>query len=143
MGSPGRKSMMTDARVQVIVDALKGGNTRRAAAAYAGVHLDTFYEWLKKPSFSEIVTNAEAAAEVRAVAIVIQAAQRGDPRAAQWWLERRRRADYGVQVGVEVSGPGGGPIETADVAALSPDEKKRLRQVIDAITEDDKAEVPA
>ena len=72
------------------------GNTRTAAAAYAGIHRDTLYAWLaRRPMFAQAVEKAEADAEVRATATVLKAAQKGTWQAAAWWLERRRPADYG------------------------------------------------
>jgi hypothetical protein len=76
-----------------LLSALRGGNTRRAACAYAGVHWDSLYEWLKDPTFSDAVDEAEAAPEVTCASSVITSAKK-DWRAAIAWLERRRHADW-------------------------------------------------
>ena len=44
--------------------------------------------------------------------IVIRAAQEGDAKAAQWWLERRRSASWGRQDSMAVT------VEKADPAAV-------------------------
>lgn len=78
-----------------IVEALKNGNTRRAAAAYAGVSHMTFYRWIESNvTFSDAVKVAEATAEVGHVQCVAQAAMKGNWTASAWWLERRRPKDW-------------------------------------------------
>ena len=72
-----RRPSMDDPRVKTILNALGLGNTRIDAAAYAGVHRDTFYDWLANPTFSDAVEKAEAEAKVRAVGHIIRAAQAG------------------------------------------------------------------
>jgi hypothetical protein len=52
--------------------------------------------------FAQAVEKAEADAEVRAVATVLKAAQKGTWQAAAWWLERRRPADYGLRGRLDV-----------------------------------------
>jgi len=95
-------SKKSDARVEVLVSALRAGNTRRAATAYAEVSAETFYRWLNEDvKFRDAVEKAEADAEARAVAIVIRAAQGGTWQAAAWWLERRKSADYALRQKIE------------------------------------------
>jgi len=78
------------------IDAIRAGNTRTAAARYAGIDDVTFYRWLNKDrQFRSDIEKAEATAEVAHVANVLQASNNGSWQASAWWLERRRRADYG------------------------------------------------
>lgn len=93
----------TDSRVQIVLEALRAGNTRRAAAAYAKIDQNTFYRWLDKGTFRDDVEKAEADAEVRALAIIIRAAQGGTWQAAAWWAERRRPDDYGRRDKLDVT----------------------------------------
>lgn len=125
-------SKKSDSRVEVLLTALRSGNTRRTAASYAEISHETFYRWFNEDvTFHDAVEKAEADAEARAVAIVIRAAQGGTWQAAAWWLERRRQNDYALHSKVEVSGPDGGPIKTEDVS-LDDHERIALRKAIDA-----------
>lgn len=85
-----------------ILAALKAGNTRRAAAAYAGVHWETFYRWLEDATFSDAVYEAEAAPEVLCASTIVNAARKGDWRAGNSWLEKRRRDEWGDEINIRV-----------------------------------------
>ena len=114
-----------------ILNALRVGNTRRASAAAAGVSHETFYRWLANVTFCDEVIKAEAEAELRFLGQVATAAKTSW-QAAAWWLERRKHEDYRRMDGVELSGPAGGPIQTADASAsLSDHERALLRSAID------------
>jgi len=65
--------------------------------------VDTFYEWMKDPTFSEQVEKAEADAEVRFVTKVASASEE-TWQAAAWWLERRRPDDFKQQHAQQISG---------------------------------------
>jgi transposase len=87
-----------------LLDALRAGNTRRAACAYAGVEQHTFQRWLLRfAHFAQAIEKAEADAAVRNVAIIQQAARDGTWTAAAWWLERRYPEDYGRRERVDVT----------------------------------------
>jgi hypothetical protein len=80
-----------------MVNALRDGNTRRAAAGAAGVCHDTLYQWLKEDAdFADAVLKAEADAEVFHVKVITQQANAGCWTASAWWLERhpRTKADW-------------------------------------------------
>lgn len=80
-----------DARQKAILDALGKGNTRRAAAAYAGCGHDSLYRWMRDDrTFSDAVLKAEADAEMESVRIV-RAAGIMSWQAAAWFLERNPR----------------------------------------------------
>ena len=60
----GRPTKYTEQTVAKLLDALRGGNTRRAACAVANISQDTLAVWLKdKPEFSDAVEKAEGEAE--------------------------------------------------------------------------------
>lgn len=64
-----RKTKYTPDTVAQIVQLLERGNTDTDTCALAGVHVDTFYTWLKaKPEFSELVAQARGRARQAAVA---------------------------------------------------------------------------
>lgn len=100
----GRRTKQTDARVAMLLNALKAGNTRSAAAAYAEIDRATFYRWLDADaSFRDSVEKAEADAEVRFASQVAKAATDGTWQAAAWWLERRHPGEYGRRERVDVN----------------------------------------
>lgn len=125
-----RRSKATEPRVEALLNALRAGNTRGAAAAYAEISRQTFYRWLESDvSFRDSVEKAEAEAEVRFAAQVAKAATNGTWQAAAWWLERRRPNDFALRSRVEMTGKDGGPIESVNVTdQLSAEEKRRLRE---------------
>lgn len=89
--------------VSTICNLLKAGNTRRTSAIAGGISEETFYVWMKsKPEFSESVKKAEAEAEARNVAIINQAGKTSW-QASAWWLERRRKEDFGKQDRVDIT----------------------------------------
>lgn len=99
-----RRSKMTDARVASLLNALRVGNTRRAACAHADISPDTFYRWKATDrTFSDAVEKAEGEAEGRYLMHVAQAAQSGTWQAAAWWLERRRNEQFGQRQRVDLS----------------------------------------
>jgi transposase len=95
-----------------IVDAIRAGNTREAAARFAQVSERVVYLWLRKGERArngspcgllfQAVMEAENAAETEAVAI-IRLAMRHKWQAAAWWLERRRHEVWGRRESVEVT----------------------------------------
>jgi hypothetical protein len=98
---PGRPKHNHPAVQQQLYDALANGATRAAAAQKAGISKETFYQWCRAfPDFVDLVHRAEAEAELKALAAVTSAfsGDRTDWRAGAWWLERRRRAEYGQQI---------------------------------------------
>ena len=92
----GRPSKRTPEREARLLEALRAGNTRKAACHYAAISDETFSTWQARDlDFLDAVKKAEGDAEVRMVAQIAQAAQTGTWQAAAWWLERRRPDDYG------------------------------------------------
>lgn len=99
----GRPTKRTPEREQRLLEALRAGNTRKAACHYAGIGEETFARWLRIGDFGDSVKKAEADAEVRHVANIARAAQEGTWQASAWWLERRRSDDYARRDKVEVT----------------------------------------
>lgn len=97
-----RPSKFTPERRKRIIEAIRQGNTRKAAVAQAGINYDTFCQWLRQhPEFSDQVKNAEAEAELASVKVIREAAIT-TWQAAAWWLERRRPEDWGTSHVVRV-----------------------------------------
>jgi len=84
-------------------------HTCKDAAEAAGVHYDTFNEWMKAGKeatrgrlfeFSEAVQAANAQCAVNFTRVIQTAAAKGDAKYALEWLKRRRRAEWGDNVDV-------------------------------------------
>lgn len=98
----GRKTKRTPELEEKIFEQLQLGCTRRAACAVAGISEETFYCWMREiPEFSELVVAAENQAEAGFTNVIQKAAAAGDWRAAESWLKRRRRDDYGDSVDIK------------------------------------------
>src|SRR5271155_4495427 len=83
--------------------AIRSGNYRSTAARWASVPVRTFAHWCKKGreeeegiyhNFWTAILEAEKAAEVNCVRIVMKAAE-VDAKHAQWWLERKFPKKWG------------------------------------------------
>lgn len=116
-----RPEKITPQIQQKIVDALRMGNYIETAAAFAGIHKSTLYDWLKKGAsatdehdkyrqFSDAVEKAMAEAEMRDVAVIAQASK-DNWQAAAWRLERKYPHRWGRKTQHEISGKDGKPIE--------------------------------
>lgn len=96
---------MTAERTEAILQALRLGMTRTAAAGTCGIHYNTLARMVESDGeFRLAVEEAESWAEGRYSALVARAAE--DPKtwtAAAWWLERRHWQDYGRRERVEMT----------------------------------------
>jgi hypothetical protein len=105
----GRPTKYTEQTVAKLLDALRGGNTRRASCAVASISQDTLAIWLKeKPEFSDAVEKAEGEAEAKMVS-VIKLASDTTWQAAAWWLERKHKQEWSSRV--EQTGADGSPVK--------------------------------
>ena len=103
------KSKLTPELQEKILLHLRVGAYVETAAACAGIHKDTFYEWMKKgargiapyAAFAEAVNRAVAESESRDLATILKAAQ-SQWQAAAWRLERRFPEKYGRNDRVKV-----------------------------------------
>lgn len=98
MADTGRPTDLTPPVREKILQALSLGNSRKQAAAFAGIGESTFRRWLQRGreepegvfrEFRESVLEAEARAQIAAMACVTKAIRDGDWKAAAWMLERR------------------------------------------------------
>lgn len=120
-----KSTSFTPELFQQMIDNLVDGATRSAAAEAAGINRDTFYRWMHSShDIYDAVTRAEAQAELRATQAVktaisgyksrkvtvrdtkdgpqttVEESDEFRPDMATWWLERRRRDDYGQRLDV-------------------------------------------
>lgn len=128
---PGRPTKLTPQVQARIVQAIVGGNDITVAAAYAGIHRDTFYYWLERgraakrgiySDFSDAIEKAQADAETRNVALIAKAAQDGTWTAAAWWLERKYPERWGRKERHEITGKDGGAVTVKVLRGVSMDD---------------------
>ncbi len=94
-----RPTKYDETRAKKICDLLRSGGTRKAAAGSAGVEYLTFLRWLGRyDSFVTDVSRAESDAESICAATFQKAALAGDWKAAESWLKRRRREEWGDNI---------------------------------------------
>lgn len=108
-----RPSKLTPETHAVIVDAILHGATYKDASEAAGVIYNTFNEWMKKGEeaktgqyreFKDAVDVANAQCAVNFTRVIQSKAALGDWKAAEAWLKRRRREDWGDNVDVTTGG---------------------------------------
>ena len=91
-----RPTKYDPARVKRVCQCLQDGGTRKAACEAAGVDAASLARWLARyADFADAIAHAEADAENAMVRVIHKAAIGGDWRAAENWLKRRRREDWG------------------------------------------------
>ncbi len=112
----------TEIRNKILV-ALQNHHFMSTAAALAGVHTRTVYEWMKQGArdeqagieseyakFCMQVEHAIATSEGRALKKISDSAERGDTTDAKWILERRHADRWAKKDKVEVGGDPSQPI---------------------------------
>jgi hypothetical protein len=99
----GRPSKYTPEVVERICYSLSQGNTRTTAATCAGISMETFAVYVREfPEFSDAIKRAEEQA-VEHYVNVIHTASTQTWQAAAWYLERRRKEDFGKQDKVDIT----------------------------------------
>lgn len=107
----GRRPKLTEEIQAKVVAALRGGNFRSTAAGWAGIGARTLREWMQKGEaapksphglFRHAVLEAEKAAEIHAVGLIMRAAST-DVKHAEWWLSHRFPERWAERRKVEMS----------------------------------------
>lgn len=116
----GRPTKFTPEVRERILIAIRAGNYIDTAAQSAGINKDTFYSWMAKAEtsgapkeyydFADDIKKARAEAEIQAVGVIQQAANRGTWQAAAWYLERSYPDRFG-RTRIETSGVAEEPIQ--------------------------------
>jgi len=133
------RTKLTKELLNSLVSYIKAGSYITHAAELCEVDTQTLYKWMKRGEeepdsiygvFNREITKADGAAKLRNELIIQQHAQ-NDWKASAWWLERRAGDVYGKKdkVQMEVTGPGGLPLKTAekeDVLVISSEELKKM-----------------
>lgn len=112
-GEGGRPTKLTKELQDKICHSILIGCYVETAVQAAGIHKDTFYEWLKKGNkqkqgiykdFTDAVNQSIADSEKRDVSIIDKAGQLGDWRAVAWRLERKHQTRWGYKQKIEHEG---------------------------------------
>ena len=116
---------LTPKRYEVIVGMIARGHYNTTAARQAGISPGTMQTWITRGveegdgvyyEFSQAVERAKEKGEGVLVGRIIDAADKGDWRAAAWILERKYSKNWSKKSQVEVGGVDGGPIEVTPVS---------------------------
>ena len=84
----GRPSKYRPSTVSKICSAIADGLPFKFAVAFGGISTDTFCEWQNRfPEFSDAIEKATARGILARLKTIKLAAEKGDVKAAQWWLE--------------------------------------------------------
>ena len=125
--APGRHGKYTPEVVESICTYLRQGNTRKTSAICSGISEETFYVWINtKPEFSESIKKAEEDAIAHHVQ-TIHAFSQSNWQASAWFLERRRKDDFGKQDRVDIT-TNGKDIQAMTVQQLDA-EIERLKRI--------------
>ena len=85
---------MTEVVLGKLTHVFSIGSPDKEACAYAGIHVDTLYEYQRKhPAFSERKAALKANPEIRARRAVFNNLK--DPKVAMWWLQKKVRDEFG------------------------------------------------
>jgi len=118
---------------KVVLTAIGCGATYTMAAAAAGVHYDTFREWIKaNPDFSDAVEKAKEVRAARWLAYIERAIEGGTWQAAAWKLERTLPETFG-RTRVEHTGAGGKAIDVDIGLQLGDGDREAVRIAIETL----------
>ena len=94
---PGRPTVITKPTVLKLEQALKDGFSIEMACYVSDISRSTYYAHLHTDvEFMNKMELAQTWATERAKQVVIQAIDKGNLKAAQWWLERKQRAEFSL-----------------------------------------------
>ena len=93
--SVGRPTVITKATVLKLELALKDGFSIARACSLSGISRSTYYAHLQADTdFMDKMELSQSWATERAKQVVIQEINKGNLKAAQWWLERKAKAEF-------------------------------------------------
>lgn len=93
---PGAVTKYCDSLIDRILDLIRRGNFKTTACRACRINPDTLYEWEKRyPGLSDRIREAEAYPQHKAVQCIIDAWEKGNVGAAQWYLEKKFPRKWG------------------------------------------------
>jgi hypothetical protein len=139
-----RPSKLTPSTLERIVTAVRAGSFVGPACLAAGIAPSTYYRWMAlgeveetgpHRDFVDAIREAEAAAELAALAIVTRAMPQ-DLRAAFWYLERRHSERWQRRpVPVQPPEQPTGAAAPLDLSRLSPEDLELLEQLLARVSD--------
>lgn len=94
MARRGPKTKLTEDVRRKLEEAAALDCTVEEMAFYAGIHKDTYYEWIKAdPELSDRLASLREQPVLSARATIIKAIKT-DKQTAQWYLERKRKKEF-------------------------------------------------
>lgn len=101
----GRPTVMTPEVIGKLEYVFGLGGSDREATFYAGINLDTLYEYQKRnPDFTERKEALKNRPVLKARETVVNSLNK--PQHAEWYLEKRQRDEFGASRSIEVSKDG-------------------------------------
>lgn len=113
MTPKGRPSKLTPDVIKTLIDAIGLGASYKDASEAAGIAYGTFALWMQKGQeaqkgeyfdFFEAIRKEEAAAALRHLTVINNAAAKGEWKASLEWLRARRKTEWGNAVDVTSGG---------------------------------------
>lgn len=145
-------AILDDRMIKELCDAIRMGNYVKTACASCGVAYPTYYKWMKKsrmegckPIYTKLareIAKAEAEVESKVVKCWL------DQTPTEWqasrdFLSRRFPDRWANKEKREITGPGGGPLQTIGIAAnvdlskLTDEELSMLEKIASKLTPSD------
>lgn len=126
----GRKSTMTDEKLQKLRQAFSIGCSDREACVYADVALSTLYNYQNaNPEFIEEKAGLKEKPVLLARQVVVKSLEKEDVKTAQWLLERKKRKEFATRTESEIR-----QVEAFD--NLTDDELKKIADGVSATEEE-------
>ena len=92
----GRPTVMTPETLDMLRGAFLMGCSDREACLYAGIGLQTLYDYQKEnPDYSEQKDQFKLNPILKAKKTIFDALEKGDVKVALWYLERKARDEFG------------------------------------------------
>ena len=99
----GRPTVMTESVVVKLEQAFAIDCTVEEACSYAEISRDAFYDYLKKvPKFSDRIAGLRERPILKARQTVVKSLE--DPTHAKWYLERKKKNEFGANIDLTTGG---------------------------------------
>lgn len=99
----GRPSVLNDEMRRKIDEAAALGASIEEIAYYCGVHRSTLYQWMKdSQDLSDRITELQEKPILKARQTIITSLS--DPNGARWYLEKKRKKEFGNAVDITTGG---------------------------------------